>query len=58
MKTIKLTQEQLSMLREAWMEYFPDFMEEADFRDQVEKEEDKRKIKIYETLKKKLWEKI
>ncbi len=46
------------MLREAWMEYFPDFMEEADFRDQVEKEEDKRKIKIYETLKKKLWEKI
>tara|TARA_Y100000361_G_scaffold151080_1_gene167817 strand:- start:548 stop:760 length:213 start_codon:yes stop_codon:yes gene_type:complete len=47
MKTIKLTQAQLNMLREAWMGYDPDFGDEV---------EDKRRIKTYETLRKKLWE--
>tara|TARA_R100001129_G_scaffold80401_1_gene54670 strand:- start:467 stop:619 length:153 start_codon:yes stop_codon:yes gene_type:complete len=46
-KTIKLTQAQLNMLREAWMEYDPDFGDEV---------EDKRRIKTHETLRKKLWE--
>ncbi len=46
-KTIKLTQTQLDMLREAWMGYDPDFGDEV---------YDKRRIKTYETLRKKLWE--
>ncbi len=49
-KTIKLTQAQLNMLREAWSEYGDAFWEE------IEQGEDKRRIKTFETIRKKLWE--
>ena len=49
MKTIKLTEAQLKMLREAWNEYGGAFWEE------VEQGEDKRKIKTFEAIQKKLW---
>ena len=49
-KTIKLTQAQLNMLRNAWSEYG------GAFWDEIEQGEDKRKIKTFETIRKKLFE--
>tara|TARA_R100001079_G_scaffold2765_1_gene2086 strand:+ start:238 stop:399 length:162 start_codon:yes stop_codon:yes gene_type:complete len=49
-KTIKLTQAQLNMLRDAWSEY------SGGFWDDVEESEEKRKIKTFEAIQKKLWE--
>ena len=49
MKTIKLTEAQLKMLRLAWGEYGDAFW------DEVEHGEDKRKIKTFEAIQKKLW---
>jgi len=49
-KTIKLTQAQLNMLRQAWNEYGGAFWEE------IEQGEDKRTIKTFETIRKKLFE--
>jgi hypothetical protein len=49
MKTIKLTEAQLNMLRLAWNEYG------VGFWDEVEHGEDKRKIKTFEAIQKKLW---
>ena len=49
MKTIKLTEAQLKMLRLAWSEYSEAFL------DEVEHGEDKRKIKTFETIQEKLW---
>ena len=49
MKTIKLTEAQLKMLRLAWSEYSDAFW------DEVEHGEDKRKIKTFEAIQEKLW---
>ena len=47
-KTIKLTQAQLNMLRDAWNEY------SYAFWDEVEQDADKRKIKTFEAIQNKL----
>ena len=48
-KTIKLTQAQLNMLRSAWSEYG------GAFWDEIEHGEDKRRIKTFEAITEKLW---
>ena len=49
-KTIKLTQAQLNMLRQAWNEYGDAFW------DEIEHGDDKRRIKTFEAIQEKLWE--